>query len=113
MVSKSVRRQGAEVVGLARTKTLPLRSFFEDNSREGEYWRWSSFGANLKEHEIDSVFHLAAQALVETAERGPIDTFETNIRGTWNILEAYEKLPICRTRYPGLQRPSLWQFAHQ
>lgn len=42
----------------------------------------------LGEHEIDTVFHLAAQTLVGTANRSPIGTFESNIRGTWTLLEA-------------------------
>jgi CDP-glucose 4,6-dehydratase len=42
----------------------------------------------LTEYEIDSIFHLAAQTLVPTANRAPLSTFETNIRGTWIVLEA-------------------------
>lgn len=42
----------------------------------------------LAEYEIDTVFHLAAQTIVGVANRGPLGTFETNIRGTWTILEA-------------------------
>ncbi len=42
----------------------------------------------LNEYEVDGVFHLAAQTLVPTANRGPLSTFETNIRGTWLVLEA-------------------------
>jgi CDP-glucose 4,6-dehydratase len=42
----------------------------------------------LAEYEIDSVFHLAAQTIVPTANRSPLSTFETNIRGTWQVLEA-------------------------
>jgi CDP-glucose 4,6-dehydratase len=42
----------------------------------------------LAEYEIESVFHLAAQTIVETARRFPLSTFETNIRGTWTVLEA-------------------------
>jgi CDP-glucose 4,6-dehydratase len=42
----------------------------------------------LNEYEVDSVFHLAAQTLVGTANRAPTSTFETNIRGTWMLLEA-------------------------
>ncbi|MBR9699246.1 NAD-dependent epimerase/dehydratase family protein [Candidatus Woesearchaeota archaeon] len=42
----------------------------------------------VHEYEIDTVFHLGAQAIVQTANRSPLPTFETNIRGTWNILEA-------------------------
>jgi len=42
----------------------------------------------LGEHEIDTVIHLAAQTIVGIANRNPISTFETNIAGTWAILEA-------------------------
>jgi CDP-glucose 4,6-dehydratase len=42
----------------------------------------------LNEYEVDSVFHLAAQTQVGTANRSPSSTFETNIRGTWMLLEA-------------------------
>jgi CDP-glucose 4,6-dehydratase len=41
------------------------------------------------------VFHLAAQTIVGTANRSPVSTFETNIRGTWTLLEA------CRLRGVG------------
>jgi CDP-glucose 4,6-dehydratase len=39
-------------------------------------------------HEIDTVIHLAAQAIVSIARRSPWLTFEANVRGTWNLLEA-------------------------
>lgn len=39
-------------------------------------------------HEIDTVIHLGAQAIVSVAYRSPLATFETNVRGTWNLLEA-------------------------
>jgi CDP-glucose 4,6-dehydratase len=42
----------------------------------------------LAEHEIQDVFHLAAQTIVPTANRSPLSTFETNIRGTWLLLDA-------------------------
>jgi CDP-glucose 4,6-dehydratase len=42
----------------------------------------------LAEYEIQDVFHLAAQTIVPTANRSPLSTFETNIRGTWLLLEA-------------------------
>ena len=35
----------------------------------------------LGEYEIDTVIHLAAQTIVGIANRNPISTFETNIRG--------------------------------
>ena len=42
----------------------------------------------LAEYAVDSVFHLAAQTIVPTANHAPISTFDTNIRGTWTVLEA-------------------------
>jgi CDP-glucose 4,6-dehydratase len=39
-------------------------------------------------HEIDTVFHLGAQTIVGVAQRFPLPTFEANIRGTYNLLEA-------------------------
>lgn len=47
----------------------------------------------LGEHEVDTVMHLAAQAIVGIANRNPISTFEANIQGTWNILEACRRSP--------------------
>ncbi len=42
----------------------------------------------LNEYEVDSVFHLGAQAIVGTASRSALSTFESNVRGTWTLLEA-------------------------
>jgi CDP-glucose 4,6-dehydratase len=42
----------------------------------------------LGEQEVDTVFHLAAQTIVGTANRSPLGTFESNVRGTWTLLEA-------------------------
>jgi len=47
----------------------------------------------LAEYEIDTVFHLAAQTIVGIANRAPMSTFETNIQGTWNLLEACRQSP--------------------
>lgn len=47
----------------------------------------------LGEYEIDTVIHLAAQTLVPVANRNPVATFETNIAGTWAILEAARRSP--------------------
>jgi CDP-glucose 4,6-dehydratase len=42
----------------------------------------------LETHEIDTIFHLAGQTIVGEANKAPLRTFETNIRGTWLLLEA-------------------------
>jgi CDP-glucose 4,6-dehydratase len=47
----------------------------------------------IVEGEIDTVIHLAAQTIVPVAGRNPISTFETNIAGTWSLLEACRRNP--------------------
>jgi CDP-glucose 4,6-dehydratase len=42
----------------------------------------------LSEYDVEDIFHLAAQTIVPTANRSPRSTFETNVRGTWVVLEA-------------------------
>jgi CDP-glucose 4,6-dehydratase len=51
----------------------------------------------LGEYEVDTVFHLAAQAIVGIANRSPVPTFEANIRGTWTVLEACRRAGMKRT----------------
>jgi CDP-glucose 4,6-dehydratase len=47
----------------------------------------------LGEYEIGTVLHLAAQTIVPIANRNPVSTFETNIAGTWIMLEACRRSP--------------------
>jgi CDP-glucose 4,6-dehydratase len=48
----------------------------------------------LGEYEIRTVFHLAAQTIVPVANRNPVSTFESNIKGTWSTLEACRRSPL-------------------
>jgi CDP-glucose 4,6-dehydratase len=50
----------------------------------------------LGEFEIDTVIHLAAQTIVPIANRNPVATFETNVAGTWALLEACRRSPAVR-----------------
>jgi CDP-glucose 4,6-dehydratase len=50
----------------------------------------------ISEYEVKTVFHLAAQTIVGVANCSPVSTFETNIRGTWTLLEA--------SRHAGVER---------
>jgi CDP-glucose 4,6-dehydratase len=47
----------------------------------------------LGEYEIETIIHLAAQTIVTIANRNPVTTFETNIGGTWSLLEACRRSP--------------------
>jgi len=50
----------------------------------------------LGEYEVDTVIHLAAQSAAGVADRNPISTFESNIAGTWRLLEACRRSPMVR-----------------
>jgi CDP-glucose 4,6-dehydratase len=50
----------------------------------------------INEYDVDTVFHLAAQAIVGVANRSPLSTFESNITGTWQVLEASRQSPTVR-----------------
>jgi CDP-glucose 4,6-dehydratase len=53
--------------------------------------RLEDFGAverAIVEHEVEVIFHLGAQTIVSTAHRSPRATFESNVQGTWNLLDA-------------------------
>jgi CDP-glucose 4,6-dehydratase len=51
-------------------------------------------GATVESSEFDTVFHLAAQTLVGPAMADPTPTFETNVRGTWTLLEACRRADV-------------------
>jgi len=53
---------------------------------------YASLERAINEHQIDTVFHLAAQPIVSAAYRSPLPTFESNIRGTYNLLESCRQL---------------------
>lgn len=74
----AVRTSSLEILGL-RDKVTVINGTLEDLPLMERI---------LNEYEIDAVFHLAAQALVGAANRSPLSTFETNIRGTYLLLEA-------------------------
>lgn len=50
----------------------------------------------LNEYQVETVFHLAAQTIVGVANAAPLSTFETNIRGTWTLLEACRRVGVKR-----------------
>ncbi len=50
----------------------------------------------LGEYEIATVFHLAAQTIVSIANRNPVSTFESNVAGTWTLLEACRRSPAVK-----------------
>jgi CDP-glucose 4,6-dehydratase len=83
----------ARVVALRRdepvTSTLELLGLADRvDVVHGDVCDERTVARTLAEYDIDSVFHLAAQTQVGTANRAPASTFETNVRGTWLVMEA-------------------------
>ena len=85
--------RGAHVVGLIRdgvAQSQLIRSGTIDKIDvvRGDIRDYDLMERVMAEYEIDTVFHLAAQTIVTIANRAPLATFETNIKGTWVVLEA-------------------------
>src|SRR3989338_5864937 len=84
---------GANVVILKRdynkNSLLELTGEIKNvNIAHGELEDFDSIYRLLSEYEIDIIFHLGAQAIETTSVVNPKKTFESNIKGTWNVLEA-------------------------
>lgn len=90
---KHLLSRKANVVALIRD-TVPKSLFFKEGLVNnctvvrGDLGDFSTVERSINEYEIDTIFHLGAQAIVGTANRSPLSTFESNIKGTWNILES-------------------------
>lgn len=92
-LTEALVERGAQVIGLIRDTVPRSRLMREGLERSitvvhGELENYSVLERALNEYEVDTVFHAAAQTIVGTANRNPLSTFEANIRGTWNLLEA-------------------------
>lgn len=90
---RELTRRGADVVCLVRD-WVPQSEFVRSGLKErtktvrGDVRDQPLLERVLGEYEIKTVFHLAAQTIVSVANRNPISTFETNVGGTWAMLEA-------------------------
>ena len=83
--------RGARVVALVRDQA-PGGRFPEAAPRctvvRGRLEDFETVERIVFQYEPEVVFHLGAQALVGTALKNPLETLESNVRGTWNVLEA-------------------------
>ncbi|WFT77683.1 MULTISPECIES: NAD-dependent epimerase/dehydratase family protein [unclassified Methylobacterium] len=90
---RTLRESGALVVGYVRDLNAYGNSLADDLAKptivvHGRLEDRETLRRAVNEHEVDTVIHLAAQPIVGTALRDPVGTFEANIRGTWNLLDA-------------------------
>jgi CDP-glucose 4,6-dehydratase len=100
---KGLLEEGARVVALVLDADPQFELYRSGDIRRvsvvnGALEDFRTLERTIAAHAVDSVFHLGAQAIVETAQRAPLLTFEANIRGTYNLLEA------CRLHADRVQR---------
>ena len=89
-LTQTLVENGAQVVGLIRDwvpQSWLVRSGTIERIRmvRGCVEDYALILRLLNEYEVDTVFHLAAQTIVPIANRSPLSTFETNIKGSWII----------------------------
>ncbi len=92
-LAEALVHHGADVIGLLRDRVPRSRLYVEGTNEritlvDGDVRDRPLLERVINEYEVSVVFHLAAQTIVQIANRNPISTFETNISGTWNLLEA-------------------------
>ncbi|HVL98446.1 MAG TPA: NAD-dependent epimerase/dehydratase family protein [Egibacteraceae bacterium] len=93
LLSRRLVEAGASVVALVRDVD-PQSELYRSglvarvNVVNGRLEDYAAVERAITDHEVDTVFHLGAQTIVGSARRAPLQAFETNIRGTWHVLEA-------------------------
>ena len=86
-------RRGAHVVAFVLDDD-PLTMFYSEGTARrcaivrGDLRRYEDCARAINGREVEVIFHLGAQTLVGAAVRDPLETFESNVRGTYNLLEA-------------------------
>jgi CDP-glucose 4,6-dehydratase len=100
-LTKRLQEAGADVICLVRD-WIPQSELVRDGLLErvkvvrGDIRERAVIERALGEYEINTVFHLAAQTIVGIANRNPVSTFESNITGTWNVLESCRRSPLVK-----------------
>jgi CDP-glucose 4,6-dehydratase len=97
-VVRELLARGADVVclvrdGVPRSELVRSGAIDRVTSVRGDVRDTELVERVLVERSIDTVIHLAAQAIVPAAGDGPRSTFDSNVRGTWNLLEACRNAP--------------------
>ena len=92
-LTEALLEEGASVVGLirdgvVRSRLVQNHTLQRINVVSGAVEDYSLLERTLNEYQVQTVFHLAAQTIVRIANENPLSTFESNVRGTWNVLEA-------------------------
>ena len=99
---KELVKNKAEVVCLLRDWVPASELFRNENVNDvtivsGAITNQPLIERTLGEYEIETVFHLAAQTIVGVANNNPVSTFESNIKGTWTVLESCRRSPAVKS----------------
>lgn len=98
---RQLQAAGADVVALVRdwvpqSELVGSGMFSRIRVVRGDVRDQELLERALGEYEIGTVFHLAAQTIVGVANRNAVSTLDTNIRGTWALLEAARRTPTVK-----------------
>lgn len=118
-LTKRLIGKGAKVVALTRSGIKPPSLLTIENLVPKIYkvekrslLNFSDVNRIVSRNKVDYIFHLAAQPLIEVGHVSPIETFDVNIRGTWNLLEAarqnkVKKIVVASTTHVYGDNPNL------
>jgi CDP-glucose 4,6-dehydratase len=98
-----LKSMGAKIIGIA-LNPISKPNFFDDNNLKKflkvDYRKnikhLAFLNKTVKKHKPEIIFHLAAQSSVLASYNDPIDTVETNVIGTTNILECIKSSNIVK-----------------
>lgn len=98
---KRLKKAGADIICLVRdwvpqSELMRLHIIEKIKVVRGDVRDQALLERVMGEYEINTVIHLAAQTIVTIANNNPISTFETNIQGTWSLLEAARRSPTVK-----------------
>jgi CDP-glucose 4,6-dehydratase len=102
-LAKALLERGERVVSFDKRRTtekpsaIGMLGIEEDLIQvEGDLCDAAELDRVLRENSVDTVFHLAAETIVSTVQASPVRGFESNVRGTWTLLQACLELGIER-----------------
>jgi CDP-glucose 4,6-dehydratase len=90
---KALLERKSEVIGLdiktfRKETILCARNYEKMVVYKGSVANRNLIRGILRKHSINTIFHLAAEAIVNRSQENPLNTFKSNIAGTWEVLEA-------------------------
>lgn len=94
-LTKALMDLGSEVVVFDLKKSSPIIDGFTQKPVliQGDLRNFNLLQKAVEDYDIELIFHLAAQPIVETAYLDPKETLENNIMGTVSVLESVRKTP--------------------